>query len=160
MQTAFQPLQRTIPVGRPLPSENLHLTLAFLDDQSEQVLQALDDELLALSAEPFVITFTRLERFGRVVAVGVNECEPLLALHRKVKAAARRAGIMLPRRRFRPHVTIARLKSSRYETAQPVSGLCPVTAVPDMQVTSLALFESILRPEGARHHVLAQYTLN
>ena len=45
VKAAFAPLQRALPVGRPVPSDNMHLTLAFLDDQTEETLEELHEEL-------------------------------------------------------------------------------------------------------------------
>ncbi|WP_254438832.1 RNA 2',3'-cyclic phosphodiesterase [Ruegeria arenilitoris] len=154
---ALAPLQRALPAGRPVPPENLHLTLAFLDDQPEQVLEALHDELLALSSAPFHITFLGIECFGRALAIGVKDSAPLVALHRKIQIATRRAGIVLPRRRFRPHVTIARLKHERRQAAH-IPHDWTVNTLPEMLVTGFTLYESTLRPEGARHVALAHFT--
>ena len=56
------------------------------------------------------------------------------------------------RRRFRPHVTVARLRRGSiprtYDVAEP-----PGVAVP---ATGVALFSSVLEQAGARHEVLAR----
>ncbi|WP_209507307.1 MULTISPECIES: 2'-5' RNA ligase family protein [unclassified Ruegeria] len=49
----FARAQRVLTVGRPVLEDNLHLTLVFLDDQPEEILEALHEELLALSAPSF-----------------------------------------------------------------------------------------------------------
>lgn len=158
-KAAFTPLQRALSVGRPVPPDNMHLTLVFLDDQPEPALEALHEELLTLSAPQFSITFSGIERFGRVLAVGVAGCASLNALHRNVQTATRRAGIVLPRRRFRPHVTIARMKPDQREVRPPLSGTGLAGELPDMLVTGFTLYQSTLRPEGARHDALAHYPL-
>ncbi|MFA3916723.1 RNA 2',3'-cyclic phosphodiesterase [Ruegeria hyattellae] len=157
---ALAPLQRGLPVGQTVPPENMHLTLVFLDDQPKEALETLHEELLMLSTPPFSVTFSGIERIGRVLAVRVADCASLIALHRKIQTATRRAGIVLPHRRFRPHVTIARLKKDQRETVQHVQSACIADALPDMPVTGFTLFQSTLRPEGARHDALAHYTLS
>ncbi len=153
-------LQRAQPFGRPVLPENMHLTLAFLDDQPEEALEAVHEELLALSGQPFSIMFSGIECFGQALAVRVVDCAALNALHRKVQSAARQAGIFLPRRRFRPHVTIARVKPWQCEVMQPALDPEATTAVPEMLVSGFSLFRSTLRPDGAQHDVLAQYTFD
>lgn len=158
-KAAFAPLQRALPVGRLVSSENMHLTLAFLDDQTEETLEALHEELLTLTAPPFGVTFSGIESFGQVLAVVVEDCPALISLHRKIQTAMRRAGIVLPRRRFRPHVTIARFKPGQREAVQLVQRPRTTSALPKMPVTGFTLYQSALRPEGARHDALAHYIL-
>jgi len=158
-KAALASLQSALPFGRPVPPENLHLTLVFLDDQIEETLETLHEELLTLSAPSFSVTFSGVESFGQVLAVRVAESAPLVALHREVQTATRRAGIVLPRRRFRPHVTIARLKPGRGGELRQVLSTHPQGALLDMPVTGFTLYQSTLRPEGARHDALAHYAL-
>ncbi len=157
---AFARAQRGLTVGRPVPEDNLHLTLVFLDDQPEEILEALHEELLTLSARCFSITFSGIEFFGRALAVGVADCQALTELHRKVHTATRRAGIVLPRLRFRPHVTIARFKHGQDEEAHYLQNLNAIITLPEMTVTSFGLYQSTLRPDGARYDALAHFTLS
>ncbi|WP_170759264.1 RNA 2',3'-cyclic phosphodiesterase [Ruegeria lacuscaerulensis] len=159
VKAAFAPLQRALPVGRLVSSDNMHLTLAFLDDQTEETLEELHEELSILSAPPFGVTFSGIESFGQVLAVVVEDCPALIALHQKIQTAMRRAGIVLPRRRFRPHVTIARFKPGQREAVQLVQRPRTMSALPKMPVTGFTLYQSTLRPEGARHEALAHYLL-
>lgn len=99
-KAALAPLQRASALGRPVPPENLHLTLVFLDTQSEETLGALHEKLLTLSTRPFSVTFLGVESSGPVLAVRVADSAPLVALRSKVQTASRRAGIVLSRRRF------------------------------------------------------------
>ena len=156
---ALTQLQCALRFARPLPPENLHLTLVFLDDQSEETLAVLHEELLTVSARPFSVTLSGVQSFGPVLAVEVAGRAPLVDLHRDVQSATRRAGIVLPRRRFRPHVTIARLKSVQGAGLQHSLSTDVVGAVLDMPVTGFTLYQSTLRPEGARHDALPHYAL-
>ena len=159
VKAAFAPLQRALPASQLVSPENMHLTLVFLGDQTEKTLEALHEEFLTLSASPFGVTFSGIESFRRVLAVGVADCPALIVLHRKVQTAMRRAGIVLPRRRFRPHVTIARFKPGQREAVQLAQRPRTTSALPKMPVTGFTLYQSTLRPEGARHDALAHYIL-
>nr|WP_302477026.1 RNA 2',3'-cyclic phosphodiesterase [Ruegeria atlantica] len=158
-KVAFSQIQHALPVGRPVLPDNMHLTLVFLGNQAEEMLVELHEELLTLSIPPFDVAFSGVESFGHVLAVGVADCQALTELHQKVQTATRRAGIMLPRRRFRPHVTIARLKPKQHEAVQHVQHPRTNRELPEMLVTGFTLYQSTLRPEGARHDALAHYTL-
>ncbi len=135
------------------------MTLVFLDDQSEETPEALHEELLTFSTRAFSLTVSAVENFRQGLAVGVAESAPLVALHQRVQAAMRRAGIVLPRRRFRPHVTIARLKPGQAVGHQQVLDARATDTMPDMPFTGFTLYQSTLHPEGARHDALAYYAL-
>ncbi len=150
-------LQRRLGFGRPAPRDNLHLTLAFLDDQPEATLEALHYELSALQAQPFTVILAGLGVFGTAVHVPAVENPALEAVQDKVVTACRRSGITLQRRRFRPHVTIARL--GKGQSPPPLRADLSDFLLPPMQVTGLALYQSTLHPKGARHDILADYPL-
>lgn len=158
-KSAFAWLQRVLPVGRPVPQENMHLTIVFLDNQSKETLEALREGLLAISVPPFGVTFSGIDSFGQVIAVGLVDFPALVELHQKVQTATRQAGIILPRRRFRPHVTIARLKTEQRQALHNVRLPYTTSPLPEMFVAGFTLFQSTLRPDGARHDALAQYNL-
>ncbi|WP_051371975.1 MULTISPECIES: RNA 2',3'-cyclic phosphodiesterase [Leisingera] len=159
-------VQEGLTVGRHVPAENLHLTLAFLDDQPEPVLQALHQILAEISAPPLQLSFRGLDTLGgklpRVLAAEVQKTPELGHLRDRVRSACRTAGIELSRERFRPHVTLARFprhleagqveKIARFLAAAAGFGL-------GWEADSFALFQSTLAPEGARYDVLAEYRL-
>lgn len=90
-----------------------HLTLAFLGEVEPDTLPELTGRLAraARRHEPMPLAFTGAGRFdGRVLWLGVEGGgrEPVAALARSVTAAARRSGIAVEDRRYRPHLTLAR----------------------------------------------------
>jgi len=154
---ALERLQRRLGFGRPAARDNLHLTLAFLDEQPEEVLEELHEQLSALRAQPFTVELAGLGVFGTAVHVPAAETPGLTDLQGRTLTACRRAGITLQRRRFRPHVTLARL--GKGQTPPPLRAELSEFQIPSMQVQSFALYESTLHPKGARHEVLAHYPL-
>ncbi len=160
-------LQAGLP-GRPVPEDNLHLTLAFLGDLAEPELEALHEALAARSLEACELAVTGIVPFGgraaKLIAAEVAPTEGLHDLHRTVRAAAREAGIDLPRERFRPHVTLTRFRGAGPDPAEAArldramaeqAGL----HLPTEWAAAVVLVGSTLRPEGARHEVLARYPL-
>ena len=158
-------LQAMLPIGRPVPRDNLHLTLAFLGDQPEARLEALHYELEALQAPRFFVRVRGLGCFGgrspKIVFADVAADPPLLDLQRQVQRTARRVGITLQRERYRPHVTLARLRPEPGAGTRMQRFLSDHSdfALPDMTVEAFALYRSTLRPGGARHEDLARYAL-
>lgn len=105
-------LQAALRVGRRVPRENLHMTIAFLGERDEADLDAVGEALADLKLSPVEITLSGVETPGPanapVLAAGVLPSEPLKALESRLLSRLRREGLDLPRRRFHPHVTIAR----------------------------------------------------
>ncbi|MGR3762041.1 RNA 2',3'-cyclic phosphodiesterase [Roseobacteraceae bacterium NS-SX3] len=164
---ALERLQDGLAAGRRVPQDNLHLTLAFLDDQPETVLSALHQELERLQAPVLSLAFRGLETFGgktpRVLAAATAPDPDLARLRSQVREAARSAGIALPRERFRPHVTLARFPR-RVEAAELAKAgrfleAAGGFALEGVEVDRFALFQSVLDQRGARYHVLAEYPL-
>ena len=158
-------MQERLPVGREVAEENLHLTLAFLDDQPERALEALHEGLAARRLGRCALRATGIgalgERKPRAVALEVARVPGLEALHAAALAAARGAGIDLARRRFRPHVTLARLGAlGEAEAARLAAALARMPAPPaEAEAERMVLWRSTLRPEGATYDALAEYPL-
>ncbi|MEX3016952.1 RNA 2',3'-cyclic phosphodiesterase [Gymnodinialimonas hymeniacidonis] len=157
--------QADLPFGKPVPEENLHLTLAYLGEVSETVLETLHDLLGSARLPAPEITFGALGTFAEMerglVFAEVHPNEALTALHAKVAQCARQAGADLPRRRFRPHVTLMRANRqpvgpARDRLAAVIGQPC---AIPSYTARRMCLYQSTLTPHGAVHEVLADYPL-
>lgn len=167
LRDALTALTAALGAGRAVARDNLHLTLAFLDDQPPATLTALDDRLRDIAAGSFEIRIRGLDTFGarrpRVVFASVRPCDALLGLRGKVRHAAREAGIALPRERFRPHVTLARFSPSAGPGALDRLGRFLSShgdfALPPARVHAFTLFRSRLTGDGAEHEALARYPL-
>lgn len=152
--------------GRAVPEDNLHLTIAFLGDTDERGLADLNDLLASTPLPVTSIRFGALGTFAEMerglLFVSVEADAALMALHGKVQRVARMAGITLPRRRFRPHVTLFR--SNRQpkgpERDRLARALSHPVQVPDFEAHQLVLFRSTLGPGGARHDAMASYALS
>lgn len=158
-------LARGLTVGRRVPEENLHLTLAFLGEVSDAGLEELHDTLSAIRAAPVELRFEGLGVFGedrpRALWAAVAPDPALLDLQRQVERAARRAGLAPEARRFVPHVTLARLKGWREDAAPLARFLADRggAAAPPVRAVAFSLMSSWLRPDGAVHEELARYPL-
>ncbi|MEM6739746.1 MAG: RNA 2',3'-cyclic phosphodiesterase [Pseudomonadota bacterium] len=161
-------LQGALGVGRAVAEENLHITLAFLDEistgQAEELHAALELRRLrrvSLSAEG-------LQTFGgerpKLIALEICAHPALTDLHRSVARAAEEAGIALERRRFRPHVTLARFGHGLSPEGQgrlrrSLEGLT-MPELAEAEIRVARLYRSHLGPGGASYEVLAEYLLS
>ena len=163
----LETLQTDLPVARAVLPENLHLTLAFLDDQPTPALSELSDALYEIEAEAFSVRLSGLTILGGkqpgAIAVNADGGDALKLLHVKVTRAAREAGIELERRRFRPHVTIFRLsKQTESDESARIQGWIDTFADYEpigFECDRMALYRSVLRKTGASYDILAEYPL-
>lgn len=164
---ALTRLQEHLPVGRPVPPENLHLTLAFLDDQPDTLIGDLHLALQGLRAPGFDLELAGLGTFGgrdpRVIFVSASGGEPMAHLHAAIRSTLRAGGLTLGRERFRPHVTLARLRPGlpRADLTRLAGWLTNEGGfrLPPFPVDHFALYRSILRSDHALHEELARYPL-
>ncbi|MGR3542187.1 MAG: RNA 2',3'-cyclic phosphodiesterase [Hasllibacter sp.] len=163
LRAALVAAQARLPLPRPVPEDDLHLTLAFLDDRPERQLEAFAEALGARRLEGCVLDPVGIAPFGtppRLIAAEFRRDPPLEALERQCRSAAREAGIDLPRRRFRPHVTLARMRRSDPTCAPRLAAaLAAPAALPAVAAERVVLWSSTLRPDGPRYDALADWPL-
>lgn len=160
-------LQSDLSVGRLVPPENLHVTLAFLGDLEPGVAEEVHEALCEVEAAPVDLTLRGVDVFGAdapyLVHAGVEPTTALKALRAKVYSAVREVGVELSRKRFRPHVTLARFpkrmpqheldRLGSFLEAHGAFGLGPV------EVTAFGFYRSRLSNEGPQYEELARYDL-
>lgn len=101
-------------MGLATPAANLHLTLAFLGEQSASDLNGLKGSLSALADKhaSFAQLFDRCEPFprdqGPFMALTGKASSPLQQLHAGLEECLEFHGLPLESRSFRPHITLAR----------------------------------------------------
>lgn len=106
-----------IPGVRWVKPENYHLTLRFIGEVPGYMAEELDIALANIRAKPFELSLSGLgtfEKSGRVQSMHVTaERTPGLAhLQAKIETALQRAGLPPERKKFAPHVTLARTDGS------------------------------------------------
>ena len=107
------PLQSGVPDARWVRVENLHVTLCFCDQVQGAVMRDLEEELSDIAGPPFSVAIAGVEQFSsgkqpRALVATVKKSDRLDWLQQKVSTVARNCGIEVERRKFRPHVTLAR----------------------------------------------------
>ncbi len=153
-----------LPGARWIPPENLHLTLRFLGEIDRGEAEDLDAALSTIHAPAFTLAFDGLGTFGndraqRALWMGAAANSMLDHLHGKVESATVRSGLPSERRKFKPHVTLARLKNTPIERLREYLTLHGGIATPSFEVQAFTLFQSHLGEEGARYEALAEYPL-
>ena len=114
-----------IPGARWVPPENYHVTLRFIGETPRYLAEEIDHALAALKAPSFALTLAGIGTFAKggrsqSLWLGVERSEPLERLQSKIETALQRCGLEPERRRFQPHVTLARLDNARGGEARGV----------------------------------------
>ena len=154
-----------LPEASWIAPENLHMTLHFIGDVDEGVAEDIDAALQGIEAASFDLTIKGIGCFEsrnkvRAVWAGVAAEPDLRHLHAKVAQALILAGQEPEHRKFRPHVTLARLKRV---PATAVAGYLEAQAdllLPPYSVDHFTLFRSHLGHAGAAYEALARYQLD
>jgi 2'-5' RNA ligase len=145
--------------ARRLPPESLHLTLCFLGEQPPSTiaeiaaaLGSMVEAVAALEALNLGAPAWLPPRRPRVLAIGIGD--PSGALHALQEALVSDLAAILdwkpPRERFRPHITVARMRPGSMHP-----GELPPTPPLTFRPTGVTLFRSELDPAGARYTPLA-----
>jgi 2'-5' RNA ligase len=114
-----------LPGAHWVPEENLHLTLRFIGEVDEILAQDLHDALLDVQAPAFSLEIagTGVFETGRrphTLWASVQKSDALVRLQGKIESALVRAGCEREARKFKPHITLARLKGTSLERLHPL----------------------------------------
>lgn len=163
----LEALQKSLPAGRPVPVENLHLTLSFLGDQPETAVEDAHAALATIRTRAFDLQLASVGSFGhrspQVIFADVARCPDLFDLEQRLTRTLRHAGLEFQKRRFRPHVTITRFPKflPAVELARVGNYLAEHAGFHGsvFRATCFQLYQSTLRPKAAQHDILASYPL-
>ena len=153
--------------ARWVDEENLHLTLRFVGEVERPAANDLAAALGAIAAPPFALSidglghFDKRNRFGtrpRALWAKVPRYGLLEELRRKVEHACEAAGLGRERRRFTPHITLARLGPSVGPIGDWLARFGDLSAGP-WQASEFILYESHLGRSGAFYEPLTVFAL-
>lgn len=153
-----------IPGARWVAAESIHLSLRFIGEVPGGAERDIDAALAAVGGAAFALRLSGLgcfERRGRVHALwaGIEKQAALMALQDRVESAVVREGFDPERRKFKPHVTLARMKNGRGpEVGRYLENHGDFRAGP-FHVDHFTLFRSHLGRGGAHYEALAEYPL-
>ena len=151
------------PVVKWVDPESIHITLKFLGETSDAIL---DDLILAMEesvvgVSPFKLDVRQLGAFPgvdrpQVIWVGVSgEMEKLKQLQKNLEKNTEQLGFKRESRTFSPHLTLGRVRDgARPDDIQRISKLLNetvFTALHNINVNQINLMKSVLTPNGAIH---------
>jgi len=153
-----------VPGARWLPAENFHITLRFIGEVTAPLAEEIDHSLAALRARAFDLSIAGVgvyEKGGRPVTLwaGVERTQALDLLQGKIETACQRAGLEPERRRFAPHVTLARLDNPAEAKLAAFVQANNLLRTEPMPVGHFTLFSSRLGKEASVYTAEVEYPL-
>lgn len=89
-------------------AENLHLTLAFLGELGADKLPDIRAAMEETAVVPMTLSFDHTGCFGDLWWLGIGENPELAGLQAELSSRLRDRGFKLDRKKFTPHITLAR----------------------------------------------------
>ena len=153
-----------IPGARWVALDQLHLTVRFIGDVDGALFHDIKNTLEEVNIPPFDLQLKGVGHFPprgtpRVIWVGLKKSKPLELLRKKIDTALMKIRVEPERRKFSPHITLARLKNSPIQkVANFLSGNGLFSQEP-FQVDDFKLYSSTLTSKGAIHTIERIYSL-
>ncbi|MEX2450650.1 MAG: RNA 2',3'-cyclic phosphodiesterase [Rhodospirillales bacterium] len=165
VRLALAAVQYGLPGARWVKPESLHMTLRFLGDVDRGQAEDIDSALADIVLPSFDLECSGLGCFetkGKVRALWtqVSKSCALKRLQEKLESAVVRTGFEPERRKFKPHVTLARFKNgSSNERIGMFLENHNTLHVGPFTVDRFTLFRSHLGREGSVYESLVEYPL-
>ena len=153
-----------LPRVRWVVRDNLHLTLRFIGEVDGAAAADIDEALARIAVPSFELTIAGVGEFNsrgrvRTLWAGVERSEPQRILYAKIERALQRAGQPPERRRFSPHVTLARLRDVKLAEVAPFIVAHANLSLKPIHVAHFVLFSSTLSHAGPVYTVEREYPL-
>ena len=140
--------------------ENLHITLKFLDDLTEEQVKKADHILQRIDYPKFKIDLATIGAFPninnpRTIWIGLKNSEKIKNLSNIIERDFSMAGFPRSDNEFNAHLTVARIKDD-LDLSNILEKLKD-TAVGRQEVISMALKQSILTNKGPVYSDIKRY---
>lgn len=151
---------------KPVAADNLHLTLNFLGDVKPVLIPQISD--IAKTAVGDWATFEmQLVGLGvfpharrpSIIWVGTADAQTLVEIADSLSRLLRPLGFEPERRKFHPHVTLARVRSKPPDSLAMMLTEEQSTDFGTVSLSAVHLFQSELHADGPRYKVLSTVEL-
>ncbi|MDV7340537.1 RNA 2',3'-cyclic phosphodiesterase [Terasakiella sp. A23] len=163
IQDRLEPLCSGLRDARWVTPHNMHITLGFVGDVDEGAARDLHETLGDIRFDPFELYLSEVDCFAHkkqptIVWAGVKgDLDALHHLYSKTLKAIELAGLEPERRKYKPHVTLARMKQMPKEKLLSYMEANNFFKTDSFEVSHFAQFRSHLTRHGADYEVLARY---
>ncbi len=147
--------------------ENMHVTLKFLGDVRPDKITQISSKLKLISDkfsefEPLLKGVGVFKDFyhPKILWFGLRNCPSFEKLKNEIENSLSDLGFEIDFRNFAPHLTVGRFKEpGPVEQLRKFVNMNREVYLQTVPVRELALFESILKPEGPEYTILQKFQL-
>jgi 2'-5' RNA ligase len=144
--------------------ENIHLTLKFLGDTDESLVENIVEIMRASveGVEPFTMELRGTGVFPnpnymKVLWVGLENAEPLISMAKKIDNGVSKLGFRREKKGFHPHITVARVKGPRRKNqVQQILKEYQNEIFGTQRVDCIRLKKSVLSREGPTYSTVEE----
>lgn len=169
----FQAIQAKLhtlfPQARITDLDKIHLTLAFIGEQPDelkskltQIIQAAAEEISAFEVTPaYIDGFPNIHKPNNLWVGVKGDIDKILLIRERVKDGLKNLKLVTDERRFIPHITIAKLNNHIKIDKNLEVELEKLMAMPfdPIRISSIKLFESVPEHGFHKHNTLAEVRL-
>ena len=164
VQTSLYHMACEIRGARPVPREQMHLTLKFIGDVEKQAVISLKEALTTIQIPEFNLNLLGIGHFPprgnpRIVWAGISPKSELLMLHSAIEQTLGKLGYVKEKRPFSPHITLARLKTFHNDSVTSFLARYKDFRAESSLIESFKLYSSRLTEAGAIHRLESAFPL-
>ncbi|MCH7487587.1 MAG: RNA 2',3'-cyclic phosphodiesterase [Proteobacteria bacterium] len=154
-----------LPGARWIRPENMHVTMRFIGEVDGAGADDAHMALRGVRGWAFPLSLSGLGSFQsgrrlRLLWAGVEDQPVLVRLRDDVETALVRSGLEPERRKFKPHVSLARFNAQPGNKLGPYLDAYGAFSAGPFPVTAFVLMRSHLNRAGAHYEVMADYPLD
>ena len=165
IQKEVQGMGRAIPNARPVPKDQLHLTLKFIGEVEGSSFLDIRESLKEIVHPKFLLALKGVGTFPprgtpRILWAGVEPAAGIAALRNTIEKTLGAVGIAREKKKYTPHLTLARLHNCPIRPLQNYLAGNAFLQTPEFIVDNFHLYSSQLTQKGALHTLECSYPLS
>lgn len=157
-------LRRACPGARWQTTEQMHLTLVFIGELNKNRIPELLETLSQVTAEPLTLRLKGVDYFGssrypRILFADMEDNPALHKLYSQLYKAVAAMGLALENRKYRPHITLARLERTPYPAIAEFLQHEALFKTDSFTLDQFHLFSSKQTNAGSEYRIEASFPL-
>jgi 2'-5' RNA ligase len=143
---------------------NFHITLKFLGSVDEDTCNAVIERFTGITTpgQRILYSIRGIGAFptvkkASIIWLGIySETEKIISIQKTIESLSEEFGFEREKRKFKPHVTIGRIKKGKRPPLELISYIenNRGTLYTESEFKTIVLYESVLSPQGPAYHAL------
>ncbi|MEE9355339.1 MAG: RNA 2',3'-cyclic phosphodiesterase [Methylococcaceae bacterium] len=159
-------LRRSIPGARWQTVEQMHITISFIGEVEKSLLPEIKEALATITTTtPLELNLNGVDYFGsnrqpRVLFAKIEPNPSLSKLNRRINNALFEIGLKTEKQKFIPHITLARLKQTAYQSVGQFMQSEALLKTEFFMLNEFHLISSKLSVDGSQYLIEESYPLD